>query len=100
MGHCCCMCCCFACAATLVGVLAVYAVAVAYAVLSILCLNLSCAASAATIVAFSAVDVACGDALMYTAALVGTHVLGVLLQGLLLSCVQLLSALAARAFVA
>ena len=40
---------------------------------------------AATIVAFSAVDVACG--VMHTAALVSSHVLGMLLQGLLLPCV-------------
>jgi hypothetical protein len=39
----------------------------------------------------SAVTIASGFALMYPAALVSTHVLGVLVQGLLLSCVQLLS---------
>ncbi len=72
------MCCCFACAATVVGVLA------AYVVLSILCLHLSYAAPAATIVALSAVVIACGVALRYAAALVSTHVLGMLLQGILL----------------
>ena len=56
-----------------------------------LCLNLSYAAPAATIVILSAGIIASGLALMYPAALVSTHVLGVLVQGLLLSCVQLLS---------
>jgi len=89
--------CCLACAATLVGVLAAYVVAVAYAVLSILCLSLSYAALAATVVAFSAVIFAFEVTFMYTAALVSMHVWGVLLQGLLLSCVQLLSAVATNA---
>ena len=72
----------------------------AYVVLSVLCVHRSYAALAATIVAFSAVVIACGVALRYTAALVSMHVLGLLLQGLLLSCVQLLSAVAACAVVA
>ena len=93
------MCCCFACAATVVGVRAAYVV-VTYVVLSILCWHLSYAAPAATVVALSAVVIACGVALRYAAALVSTHVLGMLLQGLLLSCVQLLSAIAACAIVA
>ena len=89
MGHCCCMCCCFACAATLV-VLVAYVVAVTNVVLSVLCLHLSYAAApAAIIVDFSAVVIACGAALRYTAAQVSTLVLGVLL----LSCVPLLHVL-------
>ena len=72
MGHCCCMCYCFACAATLVGVLAAYVVTVTCAVLSVLCLHLSCAAPAATLVALCAVVIACWVALGYTGAL-GAH---------------------------
>jgi len=64
---------------------------VAYAVLSVLFLHRSYAVLAAT----SAVVIACGVALRYTSALVSMHVLGLLLQGLLLSFVQLLSAVAA-----
>jgi len=86
------VCCCFACAATLVGVLAGVCCAVKLVLESFLC------SPAATIVAFSAVDIACG--VVYTAALVSSHVLGMLLQGLLLSCVQQLSAAAACAIVA
>jgi len=66
-------------------------------VLSLSRLQLSFAAATATIVAFSAVAIACGVAFGYTAALVGTRVLGMLLQVLLLSCVQLPSAVAASA---
>ncbi len=56
-----------------------------------LCLHLSYAAPAATSVVLSAVIIVSGLALMYPAALVSTHVSGVLVQGLLLSCVHLLS---------
>jgi len=66
-------------------------------VLSLSRLQLSFAAATATIVAFSAVAIACGVAFGYTAALVSTHLLGMLLQVLLLSCVQLPSAVAACA---
>ena len=57
----------------------------------------SYAALADSVVGSSAVVIAGGVALMYTAALVSTHMSGVLLQVLLLSCVQLLSAVAACA---